>query len=193
MSQFYKLESYDERSFCYAYEDSSVKGIQKSDCDVCGRTVSSWRFEGPHKLLLEGKQIYPDRLLFCGAGGPMLILSEHAVDTLQEKGITGMEAWQPIAATYNDQEAPPYLLIQTCGTIALDYKRMGLKKKKVCNACGSFEWNRQRLSPLFLDESTWDGSDLCRVSDIPGYLICSERFVQTVKETRLTGFSFKPL
>ena len=54
MSQFYKLESYDERSFCYAYEDCSVKGIQSF----------------------------------------------------------------------------------------------------VCNACGSFEWNRQRLSPLFLDEST---------------------------------------
>ena len=123
----------------------------------------------------------------------MLILSEHAIDKLREKGITGMEAWDPIAATYNSQEPPPYFLVRICGTITLDYKRMGLKKKKVCNACGSFEWNRQRLSPLFLDESTWDGSDLCRVSDIHGYLICTEHFVNTVKEQGLTGFCFRAL
>ncbi len=193
MNQFYKLESYDERSFCYAYENTSVRGIQRSVCDVCGRTVSSWTFDGTHHLLLEGKQVYPDRLMFSGAGSPMLILSAKAANTLKEKGITGIEKWEPIAATYNNQETPPYLLIQSCGTIAFDYKKMGLKKKKVCSSCGSFEWNRQRLYPLFLDESTWDGSDLCRVSDIPGYIFCTERFVKTVNETGLTGFCFKAL
>lgn len=193
MNQFYLLEGYGERSFCYAYKDTSVRGIQSAVCHSCGRMVSSWSFDGPHHLLLEGKHTFPDRLMFCGAGEPMLIVSATAANVLEENSITGIGNREPIAATYIEQETPPYFLVQICGSISLDFKRMGLKKKNVCNHCGSFRWNRQRLYPLVPNVDTWDGSDLCRVSDIPGYIICTERFVKAVTDTGLTGFCFKAL
>ena len=70
---------------------------------------------------------------------------------------------------------------------------MGLKKKKRCRVCGGFEWNRQRLSPLHLDASAWDGNDLCRVDSIPGYVICTDNVVALVKKQQLKGFSFRAL
>ena len=64
-------------------------------------------------------------------------------------------------------------------------------QEEICSSCGRFEWNRQRLYPLYLDEETWDGSDICRVESIPGYIVCTERVVDLVKRQKLKGFSFK--
>lgn len=85
------------------------------------------------------------------------------------------------------------MLARICGRIELDLPKMGLKKKKLCRVCGGFEWNRQRLSPLLLDASAWDGNDICRVDSIPGYVVCTDRVVALVKKQKLKGFSFRAL
>lgn len=70
---------------------------------------------------------------------------------------------------------------------------MCLKKKKLCKVCGSFEWNRQRLCPLYLDEGAWDESHICRVASIPGHVICTERIVPLVKKHKIKVFRFQAL
>lgn len=129
------------------------------------------------------------------------MLSERAVEVFSDNGITGLADIAPIRVMREQngelvalpESAPQYLLVQIDGRIELDLGKMFLKRKKHCKSCGSFEWNRQRFRPLFLDEEGWDGSDLCRVADIPGYIICTERIVKLVKEKKLKGFSFKKL
>ena len=193
MNQFYLLEGYSEQAYPYAYEDTSLLGRKIQICETCGRQVSSWSFSGAHQLLLEGSGDYPDRLMFCGAGGPLFILSATAAQTFDKNGISGISQTSPIE-TIHDQAVPPrYVLAQISGTIDLDFKKMGLKKKRQCTSCGSFEWNRQRMYPLYVNEETWDGSDICRVSSIPGYIICTDRVASLVKDQKLSGFCFNPL
>ena len=141
-----------------------------------------------------GGSKYPDHLEFTGAGGAPLLLSRRAADAFRENGITGIEETVPVQTVRESgplpEGAPEYVLARVRGRIELDLPKMGLKKKKLCRVCGGFEWNRQRLSPLLLDASTWDGSDLCRIDSIPGYVICTDRVVALVKKQKLKGFSF---
>jgi hypothetical protein len=68
---------------------------------------------------------------------------------------------------------------------------MQLKKKRVCPSCGQFEWNRQRLPAMILNVSSWDGSDICRLASIPGFIVCTDKFKTIVQNNQLKGFSFE--
>jgi hypothetical protein len=201
MMAFYLLESPSERTYQYACENSALIGLKTTTCDACGRNVSMWEFSGPPCLIAEGGPKYPDRLAFIGAGSSLFVLSERAARTFADSGITGIAEMAPIrimkrldgAIIPLPDVAPQYILAQVGGTIELDFGKMFLKKKKLCKICGGFEWNRQRLHPLHLNEKTWDGSDICRIDSIPGYFICTERIVKLVKGRKLKGFCFKAL
>ena len=196
-NQFYLLECSGKSACQYAWKDTALDSLVQRQCEACGRTLSQWSFSGPHHLLLEGGPKYPDRLEFTGAGGAPLLLSRRAADAFRENGITGIEETVPVQTAQESgplpEGAPEYVLVRICGRIDLDLPKMGLKKKKLCRVCGGFEWNRQRLSPLLLDASAWDGNDLCRVDSIPGYVICTDNVVALVKKQKLKGFSFRAL
>lgn len=191
MTKFYLLEAPSERAYAYAFKDTSLLGLQTDLCDFCGRKRSRWETSGPHCFLLEGGPRFPDRLPYCGAGGSWFLLGEQAAAAFAEAGITGIVETTPVQTL--PATDPGYVLARIGGRIELDLAKMCLKKKKLCPVCGGFEWNRQRLYPLFLDENTWDGSDICRVRSIPGYIICTNRVVALIKRRGLKGFCFKPL
>ena len=195
---FYKLEHPSPGIWQYAFEDLAFAGFAKAACPECRRERAAAQYSGEHCLLLEGGPRYPDHLPFCGAGGPMMVLSRRAVEVFQEHGITGIGETEPVRAmkpggAVLPQTAPEYHLVTVAGRIGLDLGQMCLKKKKLCPNCGGFEWNRQRLPRLCVDEQAWDGSALCRVTDIPGYVVCTEAVVSLVKKHRLRGFAFEPL
>ena len=195
--RFYKLEDPSPRSYQYAVADTAFAGFERTICPACGRELASARFEGPHCLIAEGGPRYPDQLPFCGAGGPMLILSRRAVEIFRENGISGIGEVRPVQVRKAGQtplpgSAPDYCLVTVSGKVELDLEAMCLKKKRLCPSCGSFDWNRQRMPKLCVDERIWDGSSLCRAVSIPGYLICTEELVALVKKYRLKGFSFQP-
>ena len=195
-NRFYLLEG-SGSTYQYAFQDTALDSLEQGKCEACGRTRSRWRFSGSHHFLLEGGPKYPDRLEFTGAGGAPLLLSRRAADAFRENGIAGIDETVPVRTARESGDlpegTPEYVLARVRGRIELDLSKMGLKKKKLCRVCGGFEWNRQRLSPLLLDASTWDGSDLCRVDSIPGYVICTDRVVALVKKQKLKGFSFRAL
>ena len=198
---FYKLEAPGEGRYQYACKDMALISLKQEPCPVCGRRSGSWEYSGPHRMVLEGGAGYPDRLPFTGAGGSPLILSSKAVQVFQEQGITGIARLTPIQ-TLREREgglvplpeaAPEYLLAELDGTIELDLEKMCLKKKRLCSSCGGFDWNRQRLHPLYVDEKSWNGRDLCRVASIPGYIVCTKRVVELVRKQKLRGFAFQLL
>lgn len=190
-TRFYLLESAGERTYRYACRDTALGPLAQHPCEACGRTVSRWTFSGPHRLILEGGPKYPDRLSFTGAGGSPLLLSEGAMAVFRDHGVTGIAETLPVQT--EPDAATGYVLARISGKIELDFAKMCLKKKRLCAVCGSFEWNRQRFHPLYPDESTWDGSDFCRVASIPGYVICTGKVVELVKTQKLKGFSFRAL
>ena len=147
-----------------------------------------------HRLILEGGKRYPDYLQFCGAGEPLVLLSQRAVDVFKQNAITGFSYKEAVLVCDEEGEPLPdatqYFAMEVRGRAEPDFGAMHLKRKHCCPQCGQFSWNRQRLEPLILDRDFWDGSDICRIESVPGYCICSERFQKLVEENGLTGFSF---
>ena len=192
------IENSPQKGLLYAYKDLSFIDFERSVCSSCGRTIAKpqFRSETPHFLLEEGN-IYPDCLWFTGAGRQPFLISERTLDLLERYRITGYSGYHPVTVEYVgeakiDGKQPHYYALDISGKVDLDFAKMCLKKKRKCASCGQFDWNRQRLSPKYLDQSTWDGSDLCALVTFPGYKLCSERMKDLVVEHKLTGFSFEP-
>ncbi len=191
----YRLYPDSCRRLCYAWKDISFEGYQKRICGACGRVVAEMTFNGmQHALLMEGGKEYPDFLSFTGAGKQLFLLSDRAVECLRENEITGFSNVEPVTVCdkkgENLTDAPRYWHLEITGCVDLEFSAMQLKKRRICPSCGQFDWNRQRIPALVLDESSWDGSDLCRISCIPGFTVCSDKFRATVLENALTGFAF---
>lgn len=179
------LQPDTNRKYRYAWKDESFLGFGQRVCSHCGRMISESRYTGDVRwLALEGGKTYPDCLAFTGAGERLFILSESAVRIFEDCGITGFSGKREVLVS----DGPQYFAMEISGRVELDYVAMQLKKKKLCPECGQFDWNRQRMAPVILDEGSWDGCDICRVKSLPGFFSCSERFAEIVKEYKLTGF-----
>lgn len=143
---------------------------------------------------------WPSAVLGPQSRGRYLLLSERAVEAFSREGITGLEDCQRVTiltaegASHDVADAPNYYLADISGTIDLNGPAMSnLRKKNMCPACGKFRWSHQRLSPLRVDSASWNGKDLCRLTSIPGCVICTEKVRETVKKYRLTNFAFTEL
>ena len=186
-----------QNKFIYAYEDLSLIGFERFECCACGRVIAQPQFQSdtPYFLLDKGREA-PDLLWFSGAGRQPFLISERALNLCEKYHISGYSGHHLVAVEYTgetkvDVKLPNYYSLDITGKVDLDFAKMCLKKKRKCASCGKFDWNRQRLSPMFLDETTWDGSDLCFVQSFPGFKVCSERMKDLAEIHKLTGFSFE--
>lgn len=191
------VEQSPKKELLYAYEDLSFVDFERSVCSSCGRTIGrpQFRSETPH-FLLEGGNQYPDCLWFTGAGRQPFLISERTLNLCERYCISGYSGYCPVTVEYVgnapiDTQPLDYYALDIAGKVELDFAKMCLKKKRKCETCGQFDWNRQRLSPMFIDNTTWDGSDLCALITFPGYKICTDRMKALAEEHKLTGFSFK--
>lgn len=184
------------RTHTYAWCDLSFQDFVRIPCPECGRNiVTVQRAAPPYDLLLEGGNTCTDLIAFTGAGGPLFLLSEKALLAFHADGIQGIGSVAPVNAKWSDgdkrknrSKIPPYYQVEVSGRIDFDLKAMFLKKKRLCPACGQFDWNRERLYPVFLDANSHDGGDLCRVTSLPGRIICTHKVALSVKKHKLTGF-----
>jgi len=193
----YWLEYDAQRKFRYAYKNVSFIGYDRSICPQCSRQVATpqYKADAPH-LILEGGRAYPDFLQFCGAGDRLYLVSEKALNLYEKNGITGYSGYRLVTIEHvqqhnNGPHHPEYYCLDITGRIDLDIAAMHIKKKKTCSLCKQYEWSRARLEPIFLDRTTWDGSDLCLVNSIPGFKVCSESLKELTQSQKLTGFSFR--
>lgn len=196
---FYRVLDYSEKPYKYAYKDLSFLGYDRTLCERCGRNIPALHYaSGPHRLILEGGRKYPDLLGFHGAGQQMFILSTKALSIFEQHHISGFGEKEQIQVLiqHDGELIEPndtildYWFVQITGHIELKFSSMRLKKKRKCECCGQFDWNHQRFYPLILDTCTWNGSDICRITSIPGYIVCTDTVVGLVKEHSLSGFDF---
>ena len=193
------LLQYDRQSkYKYAYKDASFGNYERSVCPECDRAVVLPRFMSErHQLILEGGKVYPDCLQFTGVGKQMFLFSDKSLDIFLQNEISGIGCISEVdiynVAFQSLADAPKYYSADILGKIELNLFGMNLKRKRFCAQCGQFEWNRNRIEPLRVDENSWDGADVCRVTSIPGYIVCSSKFVDVINRNGLTGFSFLSL
>lgn len=199
---FYKIDDCNTREFKYAYKDLSFGGFERRICEKCNREVVTMRhIDTSHCLVLEGGKKYPDLLGFHGAGELMFIVSEKTLSIFENHHISGISGSEQVDIVEHYQgklvpspkTVPNYHLLHISGMIELDFASMALKKKKKCDCCGQFVWNRNKFRPLILNPHEWEGSDLCRVTSIPGYVVCTEAVARVVDEYSLTGFELSLL
>lgn len=188
----YWLEHDTSHKFKYACKDQSLQGWERHICPSCGREIATpiYTEPAPH-LVLEGGRQFPDLLQFCGAGERWCLISEKALTVLEEAKLSGFDGYKQCRIESRSKVTPPeYYCLNITGQVDFDFAAMFLKKKKSCDECGQFSWNRTRMHPRFIDRSTWDSSDICRLKSIPGFIVCSQRFAETVMEYHLSGFAF---
>ena len=139
-----------------------------------------------------GGKIYPDYIQFCGAGKYPFIVSKKTLEIFEENNVSGYDDTKLVGVNppgiNEDGSQIQYYQLNVYGFVELDYKAMFLKKKNYCEVCGQYEWNRQRLYPRFVNESTWDGSDLVVVNSVQ-WRLCSEKVKNIIQNHKLTGFA----
>ena len=171
--------------------------IKKAECETCGRTKQDVYLKyWPPKFALEGGKKHPDFLNVvtpfvdkCG-----MLISEKALKTFQSENISGFFA-EPITVLDNPKnlkaegsaQIPSYYYCYITGNISLDYLTMHYRKKNICLECGQYTWSRQKIGESALDYSTWDGSDICKLTDYPNKFVCTQRVVDVIKQNKLKG------
>ena len=189
---------YPEKAYHYASRSLRQNDFDCQLCDVCGRTIISDVPKGSDSFVLEGGKKYPD-FLYYGGIGLYFIVSEKAMDVLEQNNITGYNNISKVDVyrIKNHQlckiDEMNYFSLDICGSIDFDLKKMPLKKKNLCQKCGQFNWSRQRLELVetFLDMNSWDGSDLCRIRSAPGFTVCCTRLKEHIENNSLSGVVFR--
>ena len=196
---FFYLTIPRNKSYAYAYKDLSLEKLDQNICAKCLQNTNTPIYNvSVHSLVLEGGDILPDHLNFCGAGGLRLVISQKTKDIFEKSNISGISVYEPVNALWNTKQGTlttlngikQYYLAHIQGKIEIDFKAMKLKKKRYCPVCGRFQWNRQRLEPIFLDLNSWDKSDVCVIDSMPGRIALSKYVFDVVKENELCGFEF---
>ena len=189
---------YSTNRYCYAEKNLSIHRFVQTKCSQCGR-VSGYESisSGDDALLVSGGKLNPDFMIY-GSVGLYFIVSERAMELIKREKISGYDKTIKVPiyrSRYGKlvQQDVCYYLVDIVGNIDLDLKAMSLKKKNICSACGSFDWNRQRLGIIdsVLDMSSWDGSDICRINSFKGHIVASDKFKELVEKNKLTGMKFK--
>ena len=196
---FYHLDARSSNRYCYVRYPWDYYSKEEQKCPACGRMVQTYKPDyWPPQFSLEGGKRYPDALSYetmfeekCG-----MLLSKKALEAFQKEGITGFIA-EPVtvidnpecSASESDSGMPAYYCIYIQGRISLDYQAMHYRKKNYCEACGQYTWSRQKIGESALDASTWDQSDLCKLTDYPNSFICTSMVIEVIRKYRLKGFS----
>lgn len=198
----FRLTHDSKSKYTYVYRNKSLLGLKKSICDACGRSIVVTEYSaGDRELVLDRGKEYPDYLQYCDAGNGYFLLSHHAIEVLLSNCISGIYKTERVLLieqeSYNKSVShsviPVYENTRISGRAELHFEQMFLKKKNYCSLCGQFEWNRKRIPPLVISSHSWDGSDLCIVTSMPGEIVCSKKFVEIVRKNKLSGFSFEEI
>ena len=190
---FYAISGQASNRYKYVVLDHGYYEIERLECSDCGRTYQKCQMVyWPPEMRLEGGKRYPDFLSVsvpfedkCG-----IIVSSKVLDAFLNERITGFQAI-PIDIEVDHiieyEKVPQYFYLLVSGRISLDYTAMRYRKKNHCTVCGSYVWSRQNVGESALDHGSWDGADLCCLTDFPNFVICTQRVINLVRAYKFKG------
>jgi len=153
-----------------------------------------------HEGKFSQKKVWPDNMRF-GAAPWLVLLSEKAVDIFTRANITGFIPHKikitatktknmdeiSYSARLEELDKINYYVLEITGKGKIDWKKMGVELLSYCEHCGAKEFKERKNTypEAFIDEGTWDGSDIF------GYGHCTVKVLETVYKEQLTGFEFR--
>lgn len=125
-----------------------------------------------------------------------LLIGTRALELLNDAKITGFTT-KPAVAFYRDgQEAPEkrYEIVVTgWGGLARPESGIHFDEEQSCSACGMLQYTGLENPELLCAEDQWDGSDIFMVWPLPAFPLVTERFVDVVRQHRLSGLECLPV
>ena len=194
----YKLKASNSSYWTYAYTDLSSK-IKTNRCDACGRSWIEYELtqsDQPITFVIENHARFADVLNCCGGyfASEGFIISQKALDCFIKEEVTGF-SHTPVRilreinkGQYEAVDDAVYYLLDISGRIDVDYEKMHLRKKHVCQSCKHFDLPRQKLGISYLDYLSWNGCDINRLVLFPGHVLCTDKVLDIIRDNRLKGF-----
>jgi hypothetical protein len=166
-------------------------------CDVCGKPLASRAWLPPYRIELELRGEQWGDFAFFGSGE--LVLSEAAASIIRQSGLTGLSGLEPleVVAIRGEGPTPPaYVRAEVARPrtffdparstiVSSDEDLEEEEEGGTCPGC--------RIRPVdaiggfTVDSRTWAGHDLFSCRNLPGVIVGSQAFTETVEAASLTN------
>jgi hypothetical protein len=163
-------------------------------CPVCGALTGAKRWLAPLRVSLTVRGEGPADFAFFSSGD--FLMTRSAVDVLREQGLSGLEADRSVEVAavwgWSLPDLPRYVYPELRVGPAVDVERSVIvsDRPNPCDWCGPNA--ADAIGAIHIDEGTWEDVDLFVPRRLPGTVLATERFVDTVTAAGLTGIAFVP-
>ncbi len=184
MTRFFILQMAPNYSRRFGYPFGEKKYSHR--CGVCGRPVGGPGL--PITIRFEGRVNNADFV----SSSPELLVTHRVRTAFEENRIKGVQ-YSDVIIKFKDVKPPPemqlwHLLIHQAAHASPQMNIVPLRK---CSECGIVDYSTWD-NGVFIDEMTWDGSDIFRLfEDVVG-VVCTEKVKDLVEREKFTGVVFIP-
>jgi hypothetical protein len=160
-------------------------------CPECGAFIGGRRWIDPLRASLTVHGEGPGDFAF-GVGD--FLVTESAVASLRDHDIVAFERARPVAVTTSHgwplRDLPRYVYPDLPVVPAADVNRSVIisDRPNPCRWCGPNA--ADAIGSVYIDETTWEDTDLFVPRRIPGLVLATQRFVEAVQHAGLTGIRF---
>lgn len=191
--KFYVLEPIGGIRFgtIWAYADP-LKPVflgEAQKCPVCGQAISLLEWLPPHRIKLSSAKSEKWGDFLWGAFSEFLV-SERFREAIVKNHLAGIERFYPAAEIVRvgtrktgdlPLGLPTYYLVQIAWNGGnLDDQASGVVRKPQRVPCEFDRGAVKSYDRIFLEPSSWGGSDIFEARGLPGVIIVSERFREII-------------
>jgi len=148
-------------------------------CPVCGKAVLEW----PDEIEIELERVGRAGFVEVLYNGPLAIFRQDVIDLWQSSGFTGFTT-RPVRITGwrkgkgrekrpFPSEIPQYRQLVMTSEVALKQPPLLYR----CPACGYTQYDFDQKTGLYVDISTWDGSDIFGIGR-PAIPLCTREVAE---------------
>lgn len=120
-----------------------------------------------------------------------LCMREEALERLRGAGIHGLQAC-PVEVRFRMKDPPRLVNVQLDVQGRFHPDCLSWTRKPPCPRCGGSDAEGPMPDPVVLaSETLLEGLDLFRLADAPGFIVATERFVETATRLNLDGGLFR--
>ena len=121
------------------------------------------------------------------------VITDHALEVLRQAGLTGFEVKNLVICSNprikNQREIPKLWEFVVTGKAGNAHPDSGIVVKWKCDACGIIRYSAYEHG-LIVDETNYDGSDFCTITEYPKHVLVSERAKTIIEQNGLTNAQF---
>lgn len=171
-------------------------------CPQCGAYVSGAYWMPPREVVLTKRKI-PD-FLYHDNSGPCFVISEDALNRIQNAGLTGIIRAEKIENVRFQRKAkvspllPNYYYIELLRSkITIDHAKSKISygystESRTCTLCRQVPATYDFFRSLSFFMDTYEGYDIFQIYELGETVFLSQRFVDFYRKSGLTNLHYGP-